>query len=208
MPYRRSILVAVIGGAVSLSAHACGGGSGAGSGSGVTGTYTSVADGAIKLEFKSGGTVAVTMEGAGSSGGTFTVDGEKIVVATGGLNYMFIRDGDCIRDQNDLFGKMCKGGKAGEATNVSTRNVPATPAGTYLASSADGEFRLEFKPGDRLTLTATPPDGKVETHDGSFIIEGDVIHATLPQGVPLVLKFVNDGYESTSFGFPMRFVKQ
>jgi len=186
--------------------QACGN---AGSRSGVDGEYTSVNDDEVTLEFKSGGDVAASLGGGfGSSTGTFTVDGEKVVVDIDGVDYMFIRDGECIRDQNDVFGKLCKGGKAGEAANVSTRNVPTTPSGTYVATSADGEFRLDFKPGNTVTMIATPPGGQPETLDGSFTMEGDVIYATLPQGVPLVLKFVNDTYESTSFGTPLTFVKR
>ena len=49
--------------------------------------------------------------------------------------------------------------------------------------------------------------GQPLVQDGSFTMEGDAIYATLPGGEPLVLKFVNDGYESTSFGLPLRFAK-
>ena len=31
---------------------------------------------------------------------------------------------------------------------------------------------------------------------------------TLPQGMPLVLKYVNNAWETTSFGFALKFVKQ
>jgi hypothetical protein len=31
---------------------------------------------------------------------------------------------------------------------------------------------------------------------------------TLEQGIPMVLQFVNNRYESTAFGLPMAFVKQ
>ena len=106
-----------------------------------------------------------------------------------------------------MFGKLCKGGKSGETANVTTRSVPTTPAGTWHASNADGSFQLEFKPGNTLTLTATPAGGQPVVQDGSFTMEGDAIYATLPGGEPLVLKFVNDGYESTSFGLPLRFTK-
>ena len=189
-----------------LLLQACGS---AGSNSGVDGEYTSANDDEVTLEFKSGGNVAASLgDGPGSSSGTFTVEGEKVVVNIDGMDYMFIRDGDCIRDQNDVFGKLCKGGKAGEAANVSTRNVPATPSGNYVATNADGEFRLEFKPGNTLTMVATPAGGQPETLDGSFTVEGDVIFATLPQGVPLVLKYVNETYESTSFGPLMTFVRR
>lgn len=184
---------------------ACGGGSD----SGVSGTYAS-ADGApVSIELKSGGSAALSAAGMGSSSGTYTVNGERIVITVDGQSHNFIRDGDCITDDLGMFGKLCKGGKAGAAGNVSTRNVPTTPTGTYHASNADGDFTIEFKPGNTLTMTATQAGGgQPESHDGTFTIEGDAIYATLPEGVPLVLKFVNDGYESTSFGLPLRFVKQ
>jgi len=209
MPSSYSIARGLVVALVPLLVQACGrSGSGSGSGAGFTGAYTSVNDEGVRFEFKSGGEVSMSAEGAGSSSGTFTVDGEKISVSLQGQSHIFIRDGDCIQDQHDVFGKLCKGGKAGESANVSTRNVPTTPSGTYVATNTDGEFRLEFKPGNTLTMTATRTGGQPETLDGRFTIEGDMIYATLPQGVPLVLKFVNDAYESTSFGLPMRFIKQ
>ena len=185
-----------------LLLQACGGSGGSG------GTYTSVAADGLTLELKSGGTVVMEAAGLGSSNGTYVVDGEKILVTINGQTQTFIRDGDCIEDQNQMFGRLCKGGKAGEAANVTTRSVPAVPAGTYTASNADGEFKLEFKPDNKLTLSLTPPGGAPMAKEGTFRVEGDNIFATLDQSEPLVLKYVNGGYESTSFGLPMRFVKQ
>ena len=207
MPATRSILGGFIVALTPLFLQACGG-SGSDAGAGVSGTYSSVNDESLRMEFKSGGVVTLTAAGLGSSSGTFSVDGEKVIVTVEGQSHTLIRDGDCIQDQQDVFGKLCKGGRAGEASNVSTRKVPTTPTGTYLATNADGEFRLEFKPGNTLTRTATPAGGQPLVQDGGFTMEGDVIYATLPQGEPLVLNFVNDTYESTSFGLPMKFVKQ
>jgi hypothetical protein len=204
-------LFGVILGAVALLSSACGGsGSGAaGSGSGFAETYQSVnEEEAVTLKFSSDGKVVLSAEAAGSSNGTYTVDGEKLLLNLEGQHRTFIRDGSCIEDPQDVIGKLCKGGKTGEASNVSTRNVPTTPSGSYFAKNADGEFLLEFKSGNKFSLTATPTGGQLETQDGTFTMEGDVIYATLPQAVPLVLKFVNDGYESTSFGFPMKFQKK
>lgn len=188
-----------------LFALACSGG---GSGSGVTGTYAAVDDTPITMEFKSGGGFTVTAAGMGSSSGTYTVDGEKLIVSVDGQTHTFIRDGNCIEEPRQIFGKMCKGGKAGAASNVSTRNVPATPSGTWVATTTDGEFRLVFKPGNQLAITLTPAGGQPDTKEGTFTVEGDVIYATLAQSMPMVLKFVNNTYESTSFGLPMKFVKQ
>lgn len=194
---------AIVGGLI--LAAACSGG---GSSSGVTGTYTSVGDTPLTMEFKSGGGFTMSAAGMGSSSGTYAVDGEKLIVSVDGQTHTFIKDGNCIEEGRNIFGKLCKGGKAGEASNVSTRNVPTAPSGSYVATNADGEFRLEFKPGNRLTLTATPAGGKPDTQEGTFTIEGDAIYATLAQSVPMVLKFVNNAYESTAFGLPMKFVRQ
>ena len=186
-----------------------GDGSSGGSGSaGVTGTYSAVNGDPIALEFKAGGIVSMAASGLGASSGTYNVDGEKLIVSVDGQTHTFIRDGNCIEEPRQIFGKLCKGGKSGEISNVSTRNVPTTPAGIYVATNADGEFRLEFKPGNRLALTMTPPGGRPDTQEGSFTIEGDAIYATLAQATPMVLKFVNNTYESTAFGLPMRFVRQ
>jgi hypothetical protein len=194
-------------GVVSLLLAACGGGD---SGAGVSGKYTSVnQDAVITMEFESGGGVSMAAAGLGSSRGTYTVEGEKLIVSLDGRNHTFIRDGDCVQDQQNVYGQLCKGGRAGEASSVPTPDVPITPTGTYLATNADGEFRLTFKPGNTLTLTATPAaGGSPDARDGTFIVEGRQVHATLSSGDPMVLTFVNDGYESTSFGLPMRFVKQ
>ena len=42
----------------------------------------------------------------------------------------------------------------------------------------------------------------------TFAVEGDVVQVTTEMGDPLTLQWVNGAYESTSFGFPMKFVKQ
>ena len=195
-----------------LLAAACSGGgsdSGGGSAAGGAGTYTAVGgEPVLTMEFKSGGVFAMAAAGMGSSSGTYTVDGEKLIVSVDGQTHTFVRDGNCIEEQRQIFGKLCKGGKAGEAGNVSTRNVPTAPAGTWVATNADGEFRLEFKSGNALSLTLVPPGGQPSTKNGTFIVEGDVLHVTLDQSEPMVLKFVNDAYESNAFGIPMRFVKQ
>lgn len=207
MPFARASLRALLIGWVCLLPQACGK-SGPGGGSD-DGTYASVGGDGLTLELRSGGSAVMTAAGLGSSNGTYTVDGEKIIVTISNQTHTFIRDGNCIEEPLHVFGKLCKGGKAGEAANVSTRNLPATPAGTYVATNADGEFKLEFKSGNTLTLTATPAGGGAPSaKDGSFTIEGDKIYATLDQSVPMVLTFVNNAYESTSFGLPMRFVKQ
>jgi hypothetical protein len=182
---------------------------GGGSVSGFSGVYTSVEDDDLSMEFKSGGIVVFTAGDLGSSDGTFTVDGEKVLVTVNGVEHTMIRDGDCIEDRLHVFGKLCKGGKAGASSNISTRNVPTAPSGIYIAKNEDGEFKIEFKPGNTFTFTATPAGGgRPEVADATFIAEGDTIHATLPQGVPMVLNFVNNTYESTSFGLPMTFHKQ
>ncbi len=177
-------------------------------GSGISGTYTSVEDDALTVQLEPGGVFGMAAAGMGSSSGTYTVDGEKVIVTVDGQTHNFVRDGGCIEDRLQVFGKLCKGGKAGAAANVSTREVPKTPSGTYVASNADGEFRLEFQPGNKLILIATPVGGQPDRQEGTFIVEGDVIHATVGLSVPLVLRFVNNTYESTSFGFPMTFVKR
>jgi len=202
MQSTHSIVGALLIGCASLLAQACGGSS-----SGPGGTYSSVANDGLTMELTSGGSVVMSAAGLGSSKGSYVVDGEKIIVTINNQKETFIRDGNCVEDQRNMFGKLCKGGKGGEAANLSTRNVPTAPAGIYVATNADGEFKLEFKPGNTLTLTATPTGGKPDTRDGSFTIEGDNIYATLAQGVPMVLTFVNNTYESTAFGLPMKFVK-
>jgi hypothetical protein len=160
----------------------------------------------MTFELKSGGVVEMSAAGLGSSRGTYTLDGEKIIVSMDNQTHTFIRDGSCIQDQRDVFGKLCAGGRAGEAANVSTRSMPAS--GTFVATNEDGTFRLELKPGNTLTLSVTPVYGNPGIQEGTYIIEGDQMHVRLAQDVPMVLLYVNGAFESTAFGLPMKFVKQ
>ncbi|HEV8357233.1 MAG TPA: hypothetical protein VGQ17_10760 [Gemmatimonadales bacterium] len=178
------------------------------SGSVAGGTYSAANGDSLSFEFKSGGKVEMNGGPLGKATGTYMVEGEKLIVTLpGALPSTFIKDGNCIEDQVRMFGKLCIGGKAGAESNVSTRSAPTT-AGTWVATSSDGEFRLDFKPDNKLTLTLKPPGGQPAAKDGTFIVDGDVVHVTLDQSEPMVLKFVNAGYETTSFGLPMRFVRQ
>ena len=171
-----------------------------------SGTYRSVESDQITLELRKNGTISLSAQGVGTSNGTYRVDGEKLILAIDNTERVFIRDGDCV--ENREYGKFCKGGKAGEAANQSTRSLTSEPGGTWVASNADGTFTLEFQTGNRLSLSVVPTAGAPETSEGTFRVEGDMIYATLSQSVPLVLKFVNNAYESTSFGLLMRFVKR
>ena len=184
---------------------ACGGGAGAGG----TGKYVSVADDPSTLELKSGGVAEFTMQGAGGSTGTYTVEGEKVMLTLGGTTHTLIKTGNCLEDQRHFFSKMCIGGKGGEAATGGASPTPAAaPEGVYKASSTEGEFTIEFKPGNSFTLTATPPGGASDTRQMTYTIEDRVIYAKTDTGDPLVLTFVNGGYETTSFGFALRFLKQ
>ena len=177
--------------------------------SGAGGTYSAANGDPVSLEFKSGGKVELNGGPMGAATGTYTVEGEKIIVTLpGALPATFIKDGNCMDDNLHMFGKLCIGGKAGAESNVSTRSAPTT-TGTWVATNSDGEFRLEFKSDNKLTLIVTPPGGQpAAPRNGTFIVEGDFVHVTLDQSEPMVLKFVNAGYESTSFGLPMRFVRR
>ena len=177
------------------------------SASGSLGTFSAANGDPFFFEFKSGGTVEMNGGPLGNSSGTYTVEGEKLLVTTGGRTYTFIKDGNCIEDELHMFGKLCIGGKTGAESNVSTRSAPTT-TGAWVATSTDGAFKLEFKADNQLTLTLTTPGGQPSSKEGSYIVEGDVVHVTLDQSEPMVLKFVNGAYETTSFGLPLRFVKQ
>ena len=178
-----------------------------GSGS-AAGTYVSVANPELTIVFKPGGEAVLTAAGMGSSKGTYRVEGEKIIATVEGRQYTFIKDGNCIQDLQQVFDKSCIGGAKGEASNASTHTMPE-PAGVWVAKSSDGEFTLTFTGGNKITLAATPPGGTTpQVKSGTFRVEGDVVQVTTEMGDPLTLQWVNGSYESTSFGFPMKFVKQ
>ncbi len=204
MTFPRSAVGALVIGYAGILLQACGGGSDAGLG----GTFTSVDNEALTMQFKSGGIVVMTAAGLGSSSGTYTVDGEKILISIDDQKHTFVLDGKCVEEPRQIFGKLCKGGKAGAASNVSTRKVPTMPEGTYVATNADGEFTLVFKRENTLTLSMTPTVGNAETVEGTFTVEGDKLYARVGQGTSMVLTFVNNTYESSAFGLPMTFVRQ
>lgn len=191
----------------------CGGGGGGAGGGGIAGTYTAVDNPEINIEFTSSGTVTASMGDEKGKPGTYTVEGEKIIVKMpDSMAVTFIRDGDCITDTQNIFGKMCKGGAAGAAKNVSTRTPPPN-AGTWSATNADGTFTIEFQPGDKFAFAFTPVPGsqmgdKPFTKPGKFQMEGDVLYTQLDDSTPMVLKWVNGAYESSAFGIPMKFTKK
>lgn len=173
-----------------------------------SGTYVSVVHPELTIELKSGGEAVITAAGVGASKGTYTVEGEKIIATVEGRQYTFIKGGNCIQDLQHVFDKSCIGGAKGEASNASTHAMPS-PSGTWVAKSSDGEFTLTFTGGNKLTLAATPPGSTTpQVKSGTFTVEGDVVQVTTEIGDPLTLQWVNGAYESTSFGFPMKFVKQ
>lgn len=192
--------------------NACGE-SQAGSSGGFSGVFTSVEEDSIALEFKSNGTVTARMGSEQGQPGTFAVDGEKVVVDFQGQRTVFIRDGDCIEDAQHVFGKMCKGGQAGAARNVSTRDLSKMRTGTWVATNADGKFTLDFQAGERFTFSFAPAAGsslgdQPQSMEGTYQAEGDTLYTTLADGMPMVLKYVNESFESTSFGLPMTFVRK
>lgn len=190
---------------VLMSAVACGGGES----SGALGTYSSVNDEGLTFDFKSGGAVTMTVAKANTSAsGSYTVDGDKFLVRIEGRQLTFVRDGKCIQEGQNIYGKLCQGGQAGAASNVSTRKPPVV-TGAWVASNADGAFQIDFKSSTQLTFTATPAGGgKPSTDTGTFVVEGDRVNVTLPGGMPLILQFVNDAYETTSLGLPLRFTRK
>lgn len=221
MPTSRHLIVALILACVIASLTSCSGGSesgsggagGGGKGGGITGVYASVGDAPLSIEFKSDGTAIATVGDEKGQPGTYTVEGEKIIVTMpDSMPLTFIRDGDCITDLQNMFGKLCKGGAAGAANNVSTRTPPPT-TGTWSATNEDGTFTIEFKPGDTFTFTVKPVAGsamgdKPMTKGGKFELEGDTMYTTLEDSTPMVLKWVNGAYESMAFGLPMKFTKK
>ena len=184
-----------------LTLPACGGG-----GSGTT--YTSVADDGGVLELKSGGAFSLTVPGLGASQGSYTVDGEKYLLTMDGQTHTLIKTGQCLDDARGVFSRMCVGGKAGEAVTQGAPGVEGA-SGTWKAATGDGEFTLEFKSGNALAVTLTAPGAAPETKQGTYTVEGRVIHVRLGEGgEPMVLTLVNGAWESNSFGFPMKFIKQ
>ena len=190
-----------------VSSIACGS-SGSDRSSGGTGSYSSVGDEGLVFDFGAGGVVTMSAKALNvSSKGTYTVDGDKFLVTIDGQQHTFIRDGKCIEEGRKIFGRLCQGGKAGAAANVSTSKPPVTD-GVWIAKNADGEFRIEFKPGNRVSFSGTMPGGRKDTLDGPFVVDGSRVELRLPQFLNINLQFVNGAYETSSLGLPMKFTKQ
>src|ERR1041385_6892621 len=95
--------------------------------SGAGGTYAAANGDSLSFKFESGGKVEMNGGSLGSATGSYTVEGEKLIVTMpGALPATFIKDGNCIEDQLAMYGKLCIGGKAGAASNVSTRSEEHT----------------------------------------------------------------------------------
>ena len=169
--------------------------------------FTSVDEPPLTIVLAADGTVVMAMQGMGQSHGTYTRDGEKVLVNIDGQRHTFFRDGNCMEEGHDIFGKVCIGGKAGDASNVSTRTLPTTLSGSYVATNADGAFKLEFKTGNTLTLQSTV-DGRTDTVNGKYETEEDKLYATVDPGYSLVFQYVNGGYEGNLNGLQTRFVKE
>ena len=203
-PKAGAVLLAL---SAAFSLSACGS-SGSDSATGAIGSYSSVGDDGLVFDFKSGGVVTMSAKALNvSSTGSYTVDGDKLLVTIDGQQHTFIRDGKCIEEARRIFGRLCQGGKAGAAANASTRTPPVTD-GMWVATNADGQFRIEFKPGNRVSFTGTLPGGRKDTLEGPFVVEGSRVELRLPQFLTINLQFVNNAYETTSLGLPLKFTRQ
>ncbi len=171
-----------------------------------TGRYVSVWNPELSVVLLPGGGLELAIAGVGKSVGRYRVEGEKVILSWEGQEHTVIRNGSCLEDPQARFDRSCIGGPAGAATNRPTRVIPA-PEGTWSARSSDGDFRIDFLPGNRLRLSATPPGEEADIREVEYALAGDRIDATV--GVdPMVLSYVNGAWETTSFGFPLRFVRQ
>ncbi len=85
--------------------------------------------------------------------------------------------------------------------------VPAAPTGIWVATMTDYTYRLTFGPGNAVTLDFLPIINIGNSQVGTFRAEGDLVYVDRIDR-PMVLKFVNGAYQSTSYGPMMTFVKQ
>lgn len=81
------------------------------------------------------------------------------------------------------------------------------PTGTWLAVAPASQFSLTFGPGNVVTLDVEPDLAIGTQESGTFRTEGDLVYLDLPEQ-PMVLKPVNDTYQSTSLGSMLTFARQ
>ena len=89
----------------------------------------------------------------------------------------------------------------------SSPGVPAAPEGTWVATTPAAQYKLTFDAGNAVTLDFDPYIAIGSSEDGTFRAEGDLVYIDL-HVQPMVLKSVNDTYESTSPGTMLTFIKQ
>ena len=170
---------------------------------GINATYKSIGEDEFTIEFRSNGNVHMTSP-IGEDNGTYTAEGDKIIVKLKDNTFRFIRNGNCIEDIA-VFGKLCIGGKSGEATAAA---ATMGPTGTYVATNDVGDFSREFSAGSKVVLHASLKGEKPEIAEGTYSIVSSMIDVKLPDGERMTLMYVNDTLETNAFGFPLKFVKK
>jgi hypothetical protein len=83
------------------------------------------------------------------------------------------------------------------------------PSGVYEAKQAGETLSIEFKSDNKVTMSHTGLDGKPETEDGTYTIEGDKVTVKIPSA-PVALDFTYKGstVEGSFLGATITFTKK
>jgi hypothetical protein len=83
----------------------------------------------------------------------------------------------------------CGGGAAAEQSSTRVAAGSGAPAGAYESRLPDGTaIRLTFRDGDAVAIAMTE-DGKTTTHNGKWILNGDVILVEGGEGMTMQLSW-------------------
>ena len=106
-------------------------------------------------------------------------------------------------------GSIACGGGASATQSASTSGVAAakSPTGAYESRMPDGTvMRLTFRDGGRVTIAMTE-DGKTNSHDGKWVLNGEVILVEGGEGMTLQLSWRGDALVTDFGGATMTFKK-
>jgi len=102
----------------------------------------------------------------------------------------------------------CGGGASAEHS-ASTSGAPTarTPSGAYESKLPDGTaIRLTFRDGSAVTIAMTE-DGKTDSHNGKWVVNGEVILVEGGEGMTMQLSWRGDALVTDFGGATLTFRK-
>ena len=101
----------------------------------------------------------------------------------------------------------CGGGAAADSASKDGAAAPRTPSGAYETKMPDGTaIRLTFRDGSAVTIAMTE-DGKTDSHNGKWVLNGEVILVEGGEGMTMQLSWKGDALVTDFGGATLTFKK-